>query len=257
MSWTLVLQSFSVLRKDKKLVLFPVLSALGVIAVAIPYLWALTGGTPWRPADVHWGVSGWLWIFLWYCTSSFVVVFFNCAMTACAQVRFSGGEPSISDGIHAAGDRIGRILLWSVTAATVGLIIRMIEERANLIGKIVASLIGIAWGLATFLVIPVLVFEDLDVIESIRRSGELLKKTWGEQLVVGFHFFWITLVLFIPGVILGALALPVGIAYFLALAAVMTAARSIFVVALYRFAVTGEPPDGYSHEALSGAFRRR
>jgi len=105
--------------------------------------------------------------------------------------------------------------------------------------------------------VPILVVEKVGPFEAIKRSTGLLKKTWGEQLVVGLYFFWMMLVLAIPGIVVGALAWPVGILYFLALAAAMTAARGIFVVALYRYAVTGEPPDGYSREALDGAFRRR
>ncbi|MBZ5623870.1 MAG: DUF6159 family protein [Acidobacteriia bacterium] len=258
MTWTLITQSFAVLRKDQRLVIFPILSALGAMALAIPYIWVLTGAAPWQPSDLHWsGPSTWMWLFLWYSTSSFVIIFFNCAMAACAQVRFSGGEPSIADGIRQASRRAGSIFLWAMATSTVGVVIRVVEERAGWIGRIVAAIFGIGWSLATYLIVPVLVLEDLDVMGSIRRSGALLKKTWGEQLVAGVHFFWIILLLAIPGVILGVLALPVGILYFVTLAAVVTAARQIFVVALYRFAVSGEAPDGYSREALGGFFQSR
>lgn len=258
MSWNLVLQSFKVLRKDKQLILFPVLSALGVIAVAVPYLWALTGGAPSRIGEMHWsGASTWITLFLWYCCSSFVMIFFNCALAASAQIRFAGGEPTVADGIRQAGSRTGSIFLWAMVTSTVGIIIRMIEDRAGWVGKIIASIFGFGWSLATYLIVPVLVLEDHDIMDSVRRSGQLLKKTWGEQLVVGFHFLWITLLLAIPGIILGVLAWPLGILYFLMLAAVMTAARQIFVVALYRFAVSGEVPAGYSSEALGGYFRQR
>jgi hypothetical protein len=257
MTWTLIVQSFSVLRKDKKLILFPALSALGVIAFAVPFIWALTGAAPWHPSGLAWsGPSTWLFLFLWYCISSFTIIFFNCAMASCAQVRFSGGEPSIADGIRKAGSRAGSIFFWAVITSTVGMIIRMIEERASWIGRIVAAIFGAGWSLATYLIVPVLVLEDLDVMDSIRRSGSLLKKTWGEQLVVGLHFFWMMLLLAIPGILLGVLAWPLGLLYFVVLATVMSAARQIFVVALYRFAVSGEPPDGYSKEALGGYFRQ-
>jgi hypothetical protein len=231
---------------------------LGVIALTVPYFWAIAGVTPWRPSDLHWsGPSTYLWLFLWYCCISFAMIFFNCALAACAQMRFSGAEPTIADGISMAGRRVGSIFLWAVVTSTVGLIIRYIEDRVGWIGRIVTSIFGAGWALATYLIVPVLVAEDLDVMDSIRRSATLLKKTWGEQLVVGLHFMWMMLLLSIPGLILGVLAIPVGILYFLTLAAVMTAARQIFVVALYRFAVSGEAPDGYSQEALGGYFRRR
>lgn len=258
MTWTLIVQSFAVLRKDKRLVMFPILSALGAIALTVPYFWMLTGGAPWHPSGLHWsGASTYLWLFLWYCTISFAMIFCNCALAACAQIRFSGGEPSIADGVRLAGRRAGSILLWAVVTSTVGVVIRYIEDRVGWIGRLVAAMFGFGWSLATYLIVPVLVLEDLDVVDSIRRSSKLLKTTWGEQLVVGLHFMWMMLLLAIPGVILGVLALPLGILYFVALAAVMTAARQIFVVALYRFAVNGEAPDGYSNEALGGYFRTR
>jgi len=258
MTWNLILQSFAVLRRDKSLVVFPMLSALAAIVLTLPYFWVLTGDAPWHPSDLRWsGPSTYLWIFLWYCSISFAMIFFNCALAACAQMLFSGAEPTIADGIRLAGRRAGSILLWAMITSTVGLIIRYIEDRVGWIGRLVAALFGAGWSLATYLIVPVLVLEDLEVVDSIRRSATLLKKTWGEQLVVGLHFMWMILLLAIPGVILGVLALPVGILYFVALAAVMTAARQIFVVALYRFAVSGEAPDGYSKEALGGYFQRR
>ena len=258
MTWTLILQSFSVLRKDKRLVVFPILSVLCAIALTVPYVWVLTGAAPWHPSGLHWsGPSVYLWLFLWYCTISFAMIFFNCALAACAQMRFSGGEPTIADGIRLAGRRVGSIFLWAVVTSTVGMIIRMIEERVGWIGRVIAALFGFGWSLATYLIVPVLVLEDHNVADSIRRSSKLLKTTWGEQLVVGLHFMWMILLLSIPGLILGVLAIPVGILYFLALAAVMTAAQQVFVVALYRFAVIGQAPDGYSNEALGGYFRTR
>jgi hypothetical protein len=271
MTWTLMLQSFAILRKDKRLVIFPILSALAVIALTIPYVTVFTGWHWWHPSNVQWtevhgpGASTYAWLFLWYLVVSFPMVFFNCALAACAQIQFSGGEPTIAEGLRLAGRKTGSILMWAVVTSTVGVILRYIEDRVGLIGKIIVSLFGAGWAIATYLIVPVLVLEDLDVMESIRRSCQLLKKTWGEQLIAGINFFWITLLLAIPGILLGvlagfllgALAIPLGILYFVALVAVMSAVRQIFVVALYRYAVSGEAPAGYSQEALGGAFRRR
>src|SRR5580704_11200743 len=88
-TWDLIGQSFSVLRKDKKLVVFPLLSTLSALAIAAAYGIPLFRFGATRPA-----VYGWL--FLWYCTNYFVIIFFNCALAACAQTRFSGGEPTLS-----------------------------------------------------------------------------------------------------------------------------------------------------------------
>lgn len=53
--------------------------------------------------------------------------------------------------------------------------------------------------------VPVLVMEDAGVMESVRRSASLLRRTWGEQLVSGLAFGWLVLLYAIPGIVLGAL----------------------------------------------------
>jgi hypothetical protein len=255
MTWSLILQSFAVLRHDKKLVLFPVLSALAAAAVSAPFWIALFGTAPVEHAP--WTPAHYAAMFFWYCACSFVIIFFNCALAACAQARFAGEEPQIMDGIYQAASHTWNIFLWAVASSTVGVILRAIEERVGWLGRIVTGLFGIGWSFATYLIVPVLVLEDQGLAGSIRRSAQLLRQTWGEQLIGGLHFGWMGLLLAIPGFILGVFAWPVGILYFLTLAAVLSAAREIFVVALYRYAVSGQAPDGYSDEALNGAFRRR
>src|ERR1700755_2910017 len=80
MTWNLVSQSFRLLRSDKKLLVFPVLSAIGAAALALPCLWALFGASP--AGGPHWGPNTWLLIFLWYWGASFITIFFNCALAA-------------------------------------------------------------------------------------------------------------------------------------------------------------------------------
>jgi hypothetical protein len=118
--------------------------------------------------------------------------------------------------------------------------------------------------MATYLIVPVLVIEDRGVMESIRRSGELLRKTWGEQLIAGITFFWAGLVAVIPGIVIGVIGMngfwpliPVAVLYFIAVSAIVSAARQVFNVALYRYATTGEPPAGFSGDAMRNALRPR
>jgi hypothetical protein len=117
--------------------------------------------------------------------------------------------------------------------------------------------------MATYLVIPVLVM-DAGVMDSVRRSSSLLRQTWGEQLISGIAFGWLGLLVAIPGVVLGVvganghpLFIVPAIAWFATMAAAFTAAREIFTVALYRYATTGEPPNGYDAATLGTALRPR
>jgi hypothetical protein len=262
-SWELISQSFAILRQDKKLILFPILSGLSTLAVAAMYfiplyqMGIISQYTEQRQVDP----TVYAWIFLWYCTNYFVIIFFNCALAACAQIRFSGGEPTLGAGMAAAASKLLSIMLWAVVAATVGTILRAIEERSEWLGKLVSGLLGVAWAVVTYMIVPVLVFEDKGVFESIQRSGELLRKTWGAQVGSCFGFGIPYLMLAIPGLALGVVGIrlhPLGfipaVLYFLLLAAVMSAVRGIFAVALYRFVTEGEAAAGFSHVVLNGAF---
>jgi hypothetical protein len=238
------------------------LSAIGAAALALPFLLALFGMHP--AGGLHWGPYTWLFVFLWYCGASFITIFFNCALAACVQLRFAGQEPTLGDGLRRAASRVYTILLWSLVSATVGQIARGVEERAGWIGRLIIGAFGLGWGMATYLVIPVLVMEEAGVMDSVRRSSSLLRRTWGEQLISGIAFGWLGLLFAIPGVVLGVLGAndyPIfivpAIAWFATMVAAFTAAREIFTVALYRYATTGEPPSGYDAATLGTALRRR
>jgi len=259
-SWDLMIRSFRVLRRDKQLILFPILSTLAAAAVSVPFAFALfQGGLPrhWEPIDF--AVA-----FAWYLFANFAIIFLNCALAASAQDVFNGGEASLGKGIGVAAARAPEILMWSLVSSTVGIFLRWLDERAGLLGRIAIGILGFGWSMATYLIVPVLVIEERGVMGSIRRSGELLRKTWGEQLSGAIAFMWAGLLFAVPAVVIGAIGinrfwplLPVAALYILAMAATFSAARQIFAVALYRYATTGEAPDGYTGEGLHGAVRSR
>ena len=259
-SWDLMIRSFGVLRRDKQLAVFPVLSALTAAAVSIPFFLALFGGgTPqhWDPAKV-------LTVFVWFCSANFVMIFFNCALAASAQTFFEGGRPSLGQGISAAASRAPAILQWAAISSTVGVCLNWLNERTGPVGRIAVSLFGLSWNMATYLIVPVMVIENRGAIESIRRSTQLLRKTWGDQLCATIAFGWAGLLFAIPGVVVGAIAmngywplLPVAVLYFVVMVTVFNAASQIFTVALYRYATTGEAPDGYDGDGLRAAIHPR
>jgi Family of unknown function (DUF6159) len=251
MTWQLVSQSFKLLRDDLKLIVLPILSAIGVVALSLPFILALV-----LKDGIHWGPNSWLLAFGWYACASFVTIFFNCALAACVQLKFAGQTPTLADGLRRAASRIHVILLWSLLTSTIGRLFEFIEQR-GWAGRIAVGLIGISWNLSTFLIVPVLVMEDHGVIDSLRRSASLLRQTWGEQLISGIWFGWIGLLVAIPAVVLGALAAngyPVfwapTIAWIAGWMAALTAAREIFTVVLYQYANTGVPPAGYDAASL-------
>jgi hypothetical protein len=152
-------------------------------------------------------------------------------------------------------------------------VLRMISERSGFIGKIVVGLIGFAWTIGTYFVVPVLVVEGVGPIEAIKRSGASIRKTWGEALVVnaglGALSFVMGLCGFLPlfigiaGTI--ALATPwpvvaggvVSLILLIAVGLITSTLQMILVAAVYRFAATGQVPGQFDAELLSKAFRQK
>ena len=263
-TWQLFKLSFTVLSVESGILLFPVLSAVSAILLAAGFfvpLYQVGTFEAIRHKTADW--SDFLPLFSWYYANTFVIVFFNSALVACANIRLSGGDPTVADGFRFAFRKVHRIAAWSLLAGTVGLLLRAVEDRSSRAGKWVAALLGAGWTVMTYLIVPVILFEDRGVVSSVSRSAELFRKTWGEQLASGFGFGLLNLLLCLPGLGLGlvlyrfdhAMAVIVGVVYLLMLAAVSAAVKGIFTVALYRYATEGHAPYGFTPESL-GEVRR-
>jgi len=270
-SFALARSSWGVLRTDKKLVLFPILSGIACVLVCLSFL------APFliRPAlldDLQdrapWALG--LIAFAFYFLSYFVIIFFNAALVSCALIRFNGGEPTVGDGIRAAGLRLPQILMWSLVSATVGLILKVIENAHEKVGEFVSAILGTIWTVMTYFVVPVLVVEKVGPFAAIGRSVSILKKTWGEALVGHFGIGLFLFLLCLPGIALlllggflvfagkavavGAILLVLGVLYLLLMAAVGAALQNIFVCALYHYAERHEAPAGFETETMERAF---
>ena len=266
-SWKITRASWAVLMRDKELALLPVFAFAAWLVVAASFLVPLALIVGDAASDESWTSNPGVWLlgFLFYVSSSYVMIFFNAAVVCGARERMSGGDPTMGSALRAASERAGVLLPWAIVSATVSMILRAIEQRSGLIGQIVVSLIGLAWSLVTFLVLPVLVVERIGPIAAVKRSGELFKRTWGENVVANagiglVSFFAIVagavvmtplLMLGGPGVVvgLGAFVVWVGVVF-----AVSCALTSIFQMALYRFATEGTAPV-FGDEYLRAAFQ--
>jgi hypothetical protein len=258
--------SWGVLRDDRKLAILPLLSGLAMLVVALvffaPAALIVHNSTNNSPGPTSWilGAVGYLVI-------TYVLVFFNAALVFAADKRLRGEEVTIGEAIHAAGARAHVLLPWAVLSATVSIALRALEERAGIVGRIVGSLVGLAWSLVTFLVLPVLVIEQLGPIQAVKRSTELFKRTWGENMIanagIGIVALVATLVGALPCVLLIAVGGPIAVLGIIALVAwvigvqiIAAALTGILQMALYRFAIDGTVP-GFDIDKLRDAFRPR
>lgn len=259
----LVKVSWGILMEDKKLLAFPVMSGIVTLLVIATFILPLIFTNGMLETNT---IAGIVLLFLFYVVSYFVVIFFNVGLISCVNARLHGQSMSVGEGLSAAARHVGSILVWAIIAATVGLILRLIEERVGFLGQIAAGLVGGIWTLVTMFVVPVLVFEEKGVFEAMKESLGLFKKTWGESVVgslsIGLVFFAIGIVAFVlvfatlflgnPIIFLAAGALFIVLIAILAILA--SAMQGIFVVALYTYAKTGQVPSVFKRELVERAF---
>jgi Family of unknown function (DUF6159) len=273
--WQLTRQSWEVLKNDRSLVIFPILSTIfafvAVAVICVPTA-AARGLFQGQHVDRHDPVMYAAGIATAY-VSTFIAIFFNVALAACAVRSMRGEDTKVSEGLSAAWQRIGPILGWTFVTTTVGLILRVFEERFALLGRIVAGIAGAAWAIATFFVIPVLALEGTGPIDSLKRSASVVKARWGEgatgAATIGVMTFLVTLLIMLVGGVGGVALLaiglwPLGVAVLAATVAgvivvsfISSALSQIFRVAVYQYAVSGAAPAGFDRGMLQEAFARR
>lgn len=261
-SWQLAKASLEVLKKDKELVIFPILSFIGVMIItlsfAIPTLLSRVMDT-----FTQTGIPFFAYVvlFLFYLVQYSVVFFCNTALVGAAMIRLRGGDPTVRDGLKIAFSRIGPILGWALVSATVGLLLNMLSSKGdgkgNAIGNIIKNLLGAAWNVVTFLVVPVLAMEGLSPFKAIARSWNLLKRSWGEQIagtltigaIFGLIGFLGSLLLigagvgltiwlesFVPAIVCGILLFL----FIIILSLVNSTLSGIFTAAVYSYANDGQ-----------------
>jgi hypothetical protein len=264
----LVKMSWRILMEDKKLLAFPILSGIVMLIVIATFILPLIFSKGAFSLETN-SITGIILLFLFYLVSYFVVIFFNVGLISCVYAKLQGNSITIGGGLAAAGKHLGSILAWAIIAATVGLILRLIEDREGIFGQIVGGLVGGVWSLITMFVVPVLVFEDRGVFDAMKGSLGLFKKTWGESAVgslsiglvfvaigiVGFLLMLATLLLNDILVFFAAIAIYIVLIAILAILA--SAMQGIFVVALYIYAKTGQVPPVFNRDLVEGAFTPR
>lgn len=275
-SWSLAKASMGVLRSDKELLVFPLVSAAVTMLVAASFVLPMFGLGLFNDFKTDGGgmpAAFYAVLFCFYLVQYFVIFFFNTALVGAAMIRLDGGDPSVADGFRIARGKWVAILGYAAIAATVGMLLRALEQKAGFIGRIVIGFIGVAWTVATYLTVPVLVARDAGPIDAVKQSATLLKGTWGENIIgnggIGLVFGLANIALLL---VAGAVVVFLAIQQMLVLAVVVAglavlamilsalvqaALSGIYSAALYRFAVQGDAPSGFNDVVLRDAFQRK
>ena len=265
--WTLAMNSFKVLKENKQLIIFPLLSGISLVLVMGSFILVFLGINGWSDEGLEESsnVTYYFYMFFFYLVNYFVVVFFNMALIHCTRLYFRGEEVSINAGLRFSLSRIGTIFTWSVFAATVGTILRIIQEESGIIGRIITGLIGIVWSIATFFVVPIIAYENLGPIAAFKRSAQMMKQKWGESLGANFSFgliqFIAMIVLIIPCYIIGStvnlyLGIALGLMGAFIISAIFSAAQTIFVSAVYHN-ITDEPVKHFNQQMIDKLFQKK
>ncbi len=265
-SWEMVKASAAVLRSDKELMLFPLISGVATLVVLATFMVPMIG---WRVFQHGFSATAVVWTFLFYFCQYTVIVFCNSALVSAAMIRLNGGDPTLADGFNAAKARLPAIIGYAAIAATVGMVLKRMKDDDHFLVRLIGGGLGTAWTLATFLVVPVLVSQAVGPFEALQRSARLLKRTWGENAIgnvgIGVAFGMISFAVILVGgllayalaqvsMVLGVLVAVVGVIALLLLGVYQAALSGIYSAALYRYATEHETPPGFEGLQLETAF---
>jgi hypothetical protein len=267
--------AWQIIKEDKQLLLLPIASSLCLTALTATIVVPAAVGTLTgvlvaedlrQPASLPY-----VGLFLFYVIASAIGIYFNAALACCVLRKFEGKSASIMDGLRGATACLPQILGWAVMATTIGLLLKIIERRSGFVGRLVVKVVGLAWGVATFLVVPVLAAEKKGPLDAVRESVQLLRKTWGDNLLAGLGFSLLYFLWAIPGLfaflvgfgmiashaMLALIIMVLAILYFPLLGLVLSTMSTIFDVVLYRFAKQGIVASGFNRDLLETSFITR
>jgi hypothetical protein len=261
--WKIAMSSFQVLKENKQLVVFPILSGISVIILSGLFTVGILASIGWDMDNLNTeGFTHYLLAFGFYLINYFVVVFFNMALIHCTRLYFHGEEVTIEKGLRFSMSRLGVIFAWAVFAATVGTILKAIQENSGIIGKIITGIIGVVWNIAVFFVVPVIAYEGLGPVAAFKRSTQLMRQKWGESLAgtfsLGLISFLGILVVSIPLFLLGAAfhllaGVVLAVVGAMVIVTIISATETIFLSAVYHN-INGDPVKHVNQQMVDNLF---
>ena len=272
-TWHLAKTSWTVLKKDRELLWIPVLSFLAsaaVLAVALVLVLVTLSVTSSDAQSSEATNPAAIVVFVIAALAMGVIsVFFNGALVAGAHERMTGGDPTVGSAVRRAFARIPGLVPWAILTTTVGLVLQALRERAGWLGRMVISMVGMAWEVVTFLTVPAIIIDNLGAIEGVKRSASLLRRTWGENIAARVGFGLLGFLLIIPAAVVAGLFIASGVAvlavvgiiaavaWIALVVVVLTALNAIFQTALYLYATTGSLPSGFEQAPLADTFAHK
>lgn len=270
--WDLTKKSWRLLRSQPGLTAYPVVG--GVLAVVA---FVVLAGPGFYLLDTDATAVGYALIAAGIYLASLAATFFGVALAAAADHAFKGEQVTLGTGVSVASRNFGAIAGWAFVSAVVGTVLSVLQSQRGLAGPLIAALGGAAWGLITFLAIPVIAIEGTGPIATIKRSAHLFKERWRGQVtgniaIGGGVFLFGTLpaiALMVLGfalwnndgsgdaIAVGAVVAMIGAVMLVITLLIAQALRQIFGIALYRWTADGEVVAGFTEDELASAVKTR
>jgi hypothetical protein len=235
-SWLLFKESWRYLRADSEMLWIPLITAalnllLFGILVGIFYFVALGGeytptaeGESASPLEIAFYFGA-------YVIGAFTLALSQAAIVHTVYTRVHGGDATLGQALKAAFSHWLSLLGWSLITSTVGVVLRMIAERSALLGRILVAVVGVAWSVLTYFVVPAMVIDKKSSFASIKKSGEVFRSTWGETIISNVTLGLVFLVAHIIAVLaLIGLSIIAGVAEMPSLPFILTGLFILWIV---------------------------
>ncbi|HEY0220790.1 MAG TPA: DUF6159 family protein [Candidatus Paceibacterota bacterium] len=181
-SKSIAIESWAVLKKDKEMLWFPILSAalsfiLTLLLLSFFFFYTFSGhiSNLYTFNESDFIKSNYLILFLYYVLSFFIVNFFQAAVFFVANARFNEQNISFRDGVRESLHHSDKIFLWSLISATVGIILGIISDKSKTLGKILSMILGATWSILTYFSLPSLVIGHTTVVDSFKESAYIIR----------------------------------------------------------------------------------
>jgi len=267
--WAITKSSFTILKKHKQLLIFPVLSGVSIVLIIASIVVPFMASAGWDVDNININFENeavpYLFTFLFYLINYFVVVFFNMALVHCTKLYLDGEEVTVMAGIKFSLSRIWVIFSWAMFAATVGTILKAIQENSGWLGRILAAALGLVWGITTFFVVPVIAYENLGPIKAFKRSSSMMKAKWGEGLASTFslgliQFVGTLLIVLVFGLIASyihpILGIGLGMIALFIMYTITSAAQTVFISLVYQN-INGNVEEHFNQQLIDGLFTKK
>ncbi len=277
-SWLLLKETWRFLRLDPEILLIPLIAGLlnilfFAILVSLGFLLHFTVLPLHSIIDIFenqnfsfYHVLLYIFIFVTYVISAFTLAFSQGAIAHTVITRLHGENATLRDSLKVALHRWRALLTWSIISSTVGIVLGLIARKSSLIGRLVLSLIGVAWEVLTYFVAPAITIENKSSIDAIKQSGRTLKQTFGETVMTNIGLSLALLVFYITAILVSGVFLFIAFTsgsfilititiiviflLFLTLGLLTSALQGVLKTILYTYVMEHSTPPDFNSDLL-------